>query len=71
MKPSTIIPLVVVGALLGAGAHWLKSEAEATNRIISNQPNSGYQACQELNTLLIAAGKNNELHDCDREYLDR
>lgn len=69
MNARTMLPLVALGTLLGAGVHWLKSEADSANRIIQDLPQQGYDACKELNALIIAAGKDEELRDCEREFL--
>lgn len=69
MNTRTMLPLVALGTLLGAGAHWLKSQADSANRIIQDLPQEGYHACQELNALITAAGKDEALRDCEREFL--
>lgn len=70
MNARNIIPLIAIGALLGAAAHWVKSDSDNANRIIRDLPQRGYEACQELNALLIAAGEEQELRDCESEYLE-
>ena len=69
MKQSDIIPLVVVGALLGVGFFLLKQRGDEADRVLRDLPRASYEACLETNNLVRRLDLDEELRDCDAEYL--
>ena len=69
MSKTSIVALIVIGALIGAGSHYLKANIDATEQTMRDQPGASYRACEELNQLKRKFDPEAELTDCASEYL--
>lgn len=70
MNAKSILPLVIVGALLGAGAYYLKAQGDEAERILRGLPKASYEACLDSNAFIKRYDLEEELRDCDAEYLN-
>ena len=70
MTKAKIIVLIVIGAIIGSGAFYIKEDADRASQIIENLDKSGFESCQKSNELIAQFDLEMEQRDCEKEYLD-
>lgn len=62
--------LILVGALLGAGASYIKKVTDSAYEGMESLDKSGFESCQQINETTTRFALDMELRDCEKEYLD-
>lgn len=70
MNISKFLTIILIGALFGYGAYYMKAEAESSSEIIDNMDKGLFEACKEHNEFGIKYDAGWEQRDCEKEFLD-
>lgn len=70
MSAKSILPLVILGALLGTGAYYLKAQGDKAERALRGLPKASYEACLDSNAFIQRYDLEEQLRDCDAEYFN-
>lgn len=70
MTKAKFIVLIVIGAIIGSGAFYIKEDADRASQIIENMDKSAFETCKFNNEIIANFDPKTEKRDCEKEYLD-
>ena len=70
MNISKCLAIILVGAMFGSGAYYIKAEAEISSQTIENLDKTLFDACKKNYEFIIKFDLDQEQRDCEKEFLD-
>lgn len=70
MNISKFLPIILIGAMFGSGAYYIKAEAEMSSQTMENLDKTLFEACKDHNEFIIKFDVDQEQRDCEKEFLD-
>ncbi len=70
MNISKFLTIIVIGAMFGSGAYYIKAEAEISSQTMENLDKTLFYACKKNNEVIIKFDLDQEQRDCEKEFLD-
>ena len=70
MSKAKFLVLIVIGAVIGFGAFYIKKDADTASPIIENLDKSAFETCKNSNEFAAQFDPKTEQRDCEKEFLE-
>lgn len=69
MTKAKFLVLIVIGAVIGFGAFYIKKDADRASQIVENLDKSAFETCKNSNEFAAKFDVGIDQRDCEQEYL--
>jgi hypothetical protein len=70
MTKAKFLVLIVIGAVIGFGAFYIKKDADRASQIVENRDKSAFETCKFNNEIVAKFDPKTEQRNCEKEYLE-